>query len=136
MPGTDRRASRIFESALELRPVTDGAETATANETAVAFDARIIEEYKAVIHVTALDFTTTDESYIFDISVSDAQGGTFTKVATLPDIGSADALGIYEVPLSGSLVDALDADADWIRVGVTLAGTSPSVTYGCFLTKV
>ena len=128
--------ARIYDNALELRDVADGAETSTANETAINFDCRIIEEYKAVINVTAMDFTTGDESYVFDISVSDLVGGTFTKIAQLPDIGSATGTGTYEIPLSGQLAAQLDADSDWIRIGCTLAGTTPSITYGAYLTKV
>lgn len=134
MPVT-KRTQRIYDANLVLRDIDDGAETATANETAINVEAINLEEFKAVIHVTALDFTTGDETYVFDISVSDLVGGTFTKVATLPDIGSATATGIYEIPLSGALVQGLDSDADWIRVGATLGGTTPSVTYGAFLTK-
>lgn len=135
MAGTDRRAFRTFDANLELRDIDDGAETSSADETAVAFDCRNIGAYKAVFHITAIDFTTGDESYVLDISVSDTSGGTYTKVATMPDIGAATSTGIYEVPLSGELVDALDSDAAFIRCGATLGGTTPSITYGCYITK-
>jgi hypothetical protein len=131
-----RRTDDIFDVDLELRDVADGAETSTANETAIAFDVLNVEEYKAVFYVTAMDFATTDETYVFDISVSDTSGGTYTKIATLPDIGSADGTGKYEVALSGALAQGLDSDAAFIRCGATLGGTTPSITYGCYLTKV
>jgi hypothetical protein len=126
-------SARIFDKALELRNVADGAETSTANEAAINVDVLNMGEFKAVLNVTAIDRTTGDETYVFDISVSDASGGTFTKVATLPAI---TAVGTYEIPLSGELVRQHDDDADWVRVGCTLGGTSPSITYGAFLTKV
>ena len=134
------RTQRIIDTLLELRDITDGAETATANETGISFDCRKIGEFKAIINVTAIDGTTGDETYAFDISVSDLVGGTYTKVATTPALNGSTWDGSVpfnlEIPLSGPNCEQLDADSDWIRVGCTLAGTTPSVTYGAFLTKV
>lgn len=132
------RTQRIIDTALMLRDIADGAETSTANETAISFDCRKIGEFKAIINITAVDGTTGDETYAFDISVSDLVGGTFTKVATLPALVGQNLTAplVLEIPLSGPGCEQLDADSDWIRIGCTLAGTSPSITYGAFLTKV
>ena len=125
------RAHRTFDKALELRNVADGAETATANETAISFEARKLKEYVAELFITACDGSSGDETYVFDISVSDLQAGTFTKVAQVP--WTRGTTGKLTIPLSGDIAQQLDNDSDWIRVGCTLAGTTPSITYGAYL---
>lgn len=128
------RVSQIYDTALALR--TSGtAITSTTSATGVAFDVRKIEDYKAVIQYSGMDFTTGDESYIFSIEVSDLVGGTYTKIATMPNIGSATAAGRLDIPLNGKIAELLDADSAFIRVTATLAGTTPSIDYDCFLTK-
>ena len=128
------RVSQIYDTALVLR--TSGtAETSTASETGVAFDVRKIEDYKAVVQYSGMDYTTTDESYVFSIEVSDLVGGTYTAIATMPDIGGTQGTGRLDIPLNGKIAELLDADSAFIRVTATLGGTSPSIDYDCFLTK-
>lgn len=129
------RTQKIYDTDLVLRE-SGSAETSTAAETGIAFDCRKIGAYKAVIQFSGLDYTTNDETYVFSIGVSDVVGGTYTSIATLPDVGSSTAAGTLEIPLSGSIAENLDADSDFIQVKVTLGGTTPSVDYDCFLTKV
>lgn len=130
------QAARTFDGNLELRDVADGAETATANETAVNIEVRKQEAFECIVYVTAIDSTTGNETYVFHVDVSDAVDGTFVVVATLPDIGPGGTnggTGVYRIPLSGKHINDLDADADWIRVGCTLGGATPSITYGAYL---
>lgn len=127
------RVKQIYDADLVLR-AAGSAETATASETGIAFDVRKIADYKAVIQYSGMDFTTTDETYVFSIEVSDLVGGTYTAIATMPDIGSATAAGRLDIPLSGKIAELLDADSAFIRVTATLGGTSPSIDYDCFLT--
>jgi hypothetical protein len=128
------RVSQIYDADLVLR--TSGtAETSTASETGVEFPVRKIEGYKAVIQYSGLDFTTGDETYVFSIEVSDVVGGTYTAIATMPDIGSATASGRLDIPLNGKIAEELDADSAFIRVTATLGGTTPSIDYDCFLTR-
>lgn len=132
------RDTGVLDTLLELRDITDGAETSTAAETGVSFPVRKIGGYKAVMNVSAIDYTTTDETYSFQIQVSDVVGGTYTTIAELGTgvvLGSAGAAR-YELPLSGNLAAEIDADSAFIRVQATLAGTTPSITYGCHLEKM
>lgn len=128
------RTQRIYDTALSLR-ASGTAITATASGTGIAFPVRQIGDYKAVVAYNGMDYTTGDESYIFSIEVSDVVGGTYTKIATMPNIGSATASGFLDIPLNGKIAEELDADSAFIRVTATLAGTTPSIDYDCFLTK-
>jgi hypothetical protein len=128
------RVSNIYDADLVLR-ASGSAETSTASETAIAFPVRKIGDYKAVIVYSGLDFTTGDESYVWTVEVSDTSGGTYTAIATTPDMGSATAAGRLDVPLNGKIAEQLDADSAFVRVTATLGGTSPSVDYDCYLTK-
>ena len=129
------RASRIYDGDLALR--TSGtAITTTTSATGIEFPVRNINEYKAVVAYNGMDFTTTDESYVFSIQISDVVGGTYTILATVPDIGSATASGFLDIPLNGKLAEQIDSDSAFIRVTATLGGTTPSIDFDCWLTKV
>ncbi len=130
-----RREYRTLDKNLELRDNADGAETSSASEAAIKFAVRKIGMYKAVVILSAVDVADTDETYVFNIEVSDASGGTYTSIASLSFAAGAAQTGSYDIPLSGQLAEQLDADAEYIRVTATLGGTTPSVTYGCYLTK-
>lgn len=128
------RVSQIYDTALVLR-ASGTPITATTSETGIAFPVRHIGAYKAVIQYSGMDFTTTDETYVFSIQVSDLVGGTYTSIATMPNIGSATSSGRLDIPLNGKIAEELDADSAFIRVTATLGGTTPSIDYDCFLTK-
>ena len=128
------RVSQIYDAALVLR-TAGSTETSTASETGVAFDVRKIGDYKAVIQYTDMDFGATNETYVFSIEVSDLVGGTYTAIATMPDIGGAQGSGRLDIPLNGKIAELLDSDSAFIRVTVTLGGTTPIIDYDCFLTK-
>lgn len=130
------RNAGVFDSLLELRDIADGAETSTAAETGVAFECRKIGAYKCKLYVSAAKVSAADETYVFNVEVSDAVGGTYTAIAELNFAAAALAAGEFEIPLSGVLADQMDADADFVRIKCTLGGTSPSVTYGAYLTKM
>jgi hypothetical protein len=129
------RVARIYDDALVLRD-SGTAITTTTSQTGIEFGVRKVEEYKAVIAYSGMDFTTTDETYVFSIEVSDLVGGTYTAIATMPDIGGTQGSGTLDIPLNGKIAEQLDADSAFIRVTATLGGTSPSIDYDCWLTKV
>lgn len=121
-----------FDKQLELRNVADGAETATATETGFAFAARMAGDFKAIVFVTALDTTTGDETYVLTVETDSVAAFNDTPV----EVGRAAVTqtGVYEIPMSASQITKLDADAAAIRVKATLSGTTPSITYGAYLT--
>lgn len=126
-----------LDTLLELRDITDGAETATAAETGISFPCRKIGGYKAVFNISAIDYTTEDETYVLSIGVSDVVAGTYTTIASIASATIiANLTGRLELPLSGNLAQEFDSDSDWIQVKATLGGTTPSITYGCHLEEM
>ena len=108
------------------------AVTTTTSETGISFAVRHIEEYKAVVSYSGAVATGT---YTFSVQVSDLVGGTYTTIADVVAT-PANASDRFDIPLSGKIAEQLDADSAFIRVTATLGGTSPSVDYDCFITKV
>lgn len=127
-------SATVFDKALELRNVADGAETATASETGIAFDVRFAPTIMWELFVTAIDAVSTDETYVFTLEVSDLVGGTYTEIAkhVWP---RGKGVGRVGIPINGSVAAFQDTDSDWVRVTATLGGTTPSITYGSFLSK-
>ena len=125
---------QVFDKLLELRAISDGAITATGSTTGISLDVRMLPVCDWVIYVSALDFTTTDETYVFTLQASDLVGGTYTTIATHTWPGARGA-GRVHIPINADMFTIADADCDWVRVTATLAGTTPSLTYGSFLAK-
>jgi len=122
----------IFDVGLQLRDVAAAARTATGSDTGVAMAVRFLPQCDWVINVTALDATSTDETYVFTLEVSDLVGGTYTKIAehVWP---RGHGVGQMHVPLNGDMSSFQDADSKFVRTTATLGGTTPSVTFGSFL---
>lgn len=119
------------DALLLLRDIADGAETATATEAAVDFIAGDHDDFKVIVHVSAVDTADADETYNLAIEVdADTDFSTPVAVGTL----AISATGIYEIPLSKAKVENLEAGAVKMRAKMTIGGTSPSVTYGAYLT--
>ncbi len=121
-----------FDKQHELRDVADGAETATAAETGKALALRMAGDFKAVFYVTALDTANADETYVLSVE-TDASAAFSGTPVEIGDV-TISAPGVYEVPLSGQQIEQVDPDAAAIRCVATLGGTTPSITYGCYLT--
>lgn len=120
-----------FDKQLELRNIADGAETSTAAETGITFAARMAGDFKAIVYVSALDETTGDETY--SVAIETDSVAAFTGSPVTIATTTITAPGVYEIPLSAGQIAGLDADAAAIRCKATLAGTTPSITYGCYL---
>ena len=121
-----------FDKQLELRDISDGAETSTQTETGIALPVRYAGDFKAVFYVSDVDTANADETYELEILVADTVSnlaGSGVSVATFP----VTAKGVFELPMSGRQIEALDADAGAITVKANLGGTTPSITYGCVL---
>lgn len=135
---------RMYDAAaaVELRDVTDGAETSSAAETGVSLnkgsaywqnDQTPYDFLMAVVNVTACDDGNADETYELYLEVDSelAFGDSPVKVAKL-DV-TRGFTGLLEIPVSREVIDKLDPNAEFIRIGATLGGTSPSITYGAWL---
>jgi hypothetical protein len=117
-----------FDKQLELRNVADGAETSTATETGIAFDALMAGDFKAIIYVTAVAATGT-KAISIETDSEVAFGDSPVSIASATITG----IGVYELPMSASQIAKLDPNAAAIRAKATLGGTTPSVTYGAYL---
>ena len=78
----------------------------------------------------AADFTTTDETYQFDIQTDDNVGfSSATVIASRAILAAALTLGSFHV-----LVLPKDTSAErFLRMNYTLAGTTPTVTISAHL---
>jgi hypothetical protein len=112
----------IFDKQNELK--ASAAVTASSDETLILCQPRKMGNRAVVVlNVSAVSGTTpTLAPYI---NVSPTVGGTKTKVAQLPVI---NAVGRYEIPLSGRLVEQHVPTAEALGIGWTVGGTTPSFT--------
>ncbi len=124
----------IFDNALALKASGSAAITATTNETGIAFGIRYAQPCSWVICVTALDAASTDETYVFNLQVSDVVGGTYTTIATHTWPRSVSR-GKVAIPISAHAAVFQDPDSKFVRVSATLGGTTPSLTYFSYITK-
>lgn len=143
------RAIYDADAAVLLRDVADGAETSTATETAVSLnelDTAFWQDGNEIpyglievgVHITAIDRTTGDETYTFDLIVDDTSNMSDTPkvVASLTGITTA---GFYTMYVDSKNIPLIDSDTSgtdkWIAIKATLGGTTPSVTYGAWMAK-
>lgn len=122
-------ARRTYDHALLLQAST--TDTSTDASTPLNFDVRA-GSFDVVVDVSAITADDGDETYVFSVDVSDASGGTYTKVVALPNI-RAIGTGRYVIAVDAALVQKLDADAEYIKVTATLGGTTPSITWSAFI---
>ena len=134
LPNTAQRRAYHFDSELELRDYNAAALSATGSETGVAFEVRSIDVAKVVVHHAAIGGTLDGSNYwTVSVEISDLVGGTYTEIASTGAL-TADATEL-ELPISGSMAEALDADAAFIRVTATETGTTAgNLTYGAYIT--
>jgi hypothetical protein len=138
------------DSAVVLRNVADGAETATATETGISLneldtaewdDGKVIP-YGVIavqIYVTANDNTTGDETVTLALLVDDVAAMSDTPVVVwqqLLPVGFTGAITAYVDAKTIPLVDTDSSGSDkFLAIRATLAGTTPSVTYGAWIAK-
>ena len=119
--------SATFDKSTELK--AQAAVTTSSDETLVLLAPRKLgDRAKVVVNVSAVSGTSpTLAPYI---NVSPTVGGTKTKVAQLQAI---NAVGQYEIPISGRLVESLVPTAEAIGIGWTVGGTTPSFTVEAYI---
>lgn len=132
-----------------LRDVADGAETSTAIETSIALN-ELDSAYwhggeipngilQVMIHVTAIDGTTGDETYTLALIVDDVAAMNDSPVAVWSQAIADDFTGVLYAYVDSKNIPALDTDSSgtekYIAIRATLAGTTPSITYGAYIVK-
>lgn len=146
------KVSAMFDAAADvlLRNGSDGAETATATETAVSLheldtaywhDGEIpYGVFEVAVSVSAIDNTTGDETYTIDIVVDDTSNMSDTPrvVASLPLV--TKQTGFYRMFVDSKNIPKLDTDTSgtdkWLAIKATLGGTTPSITYSAWMSRV
>ena len=137
----------IMDVGLQLRDVADGAESSfPADETGLALDlipqhpdgaednSGIDYRFKAVFHNIAATGSPTTVTFSVDVDSLVAFSDTPVEVGSRVWNGTETEL---EIILDTNDINVLDANAAAIRSSVAVSGgTSPTVTYGCYLTKV
>lgn len=138
------KVSREFDAAaaITLRDIADGAETADASEAGVLLNLLTDaywdndEQPNGIVlinvHVSAFDFTTGDEVYDLYFEVDTASN--FPSAKEVARIKTVPGVGYYQVPVSRQLIEALEAGATHIRARLDVTGTTPSITYGAWMT--
>lgn len=128
---------RIVDALALLREHTPTAITSTTSEVGkLIYPTMQIEYYKAVIDIGTFDNTTTDETYVITIEIASTLNSTYNVIATLSSdiIKNGGANKTYMLPLSGYYNNYINSNSAYMRVTATLGGTSPSLTYGAFIT--
>lgn len=146
-------ASRVKEqfdaaSSVTLRNVSSGAVTSTTTETGITLNelrTAYWHNYEVpngvmeiAVHVTALDTTSGDETYTISLLVDDVTGLNNSPVAI--DAFPVTATGVYTRYINSADIPNLDSDHNgtgkYLAVKATLAGTTPSITYGAWIAGV
>lgn len=129
----------IFDADLELE--ASNTRTADGYGTALAYALDAVYPYNTEHHallpvvfdVSAIDTTDTDETYALLVQVDTASGFSSPKTVVNQVI---TATGRYIFVLDLSTVAKIEEGAAYIRSGVDVGGTTPSITYAAFLTKL
>jgi len=151
MAANSSRVSSILdtEASVTLRNIADGAETSTAIESAISLSELDLAYwhsneiphgvFEVAVHITALDNTTGDETYVLDLIVDDvaAMNDTPRVVSSVPLV--AKQTGFYKIFVDSKNIPLADTDSSgtdkWLAIRATLSGTTPSITYGAWISR-
>lgn len=151
MAATASRVSSILdtEASVTLRNIADGAETSTAIETSISLSELDLAYWHAgeiphgvfevAVHITALDNGTGDETYVLDLIVDDvsAMNDTPRVVSSVPL--AAKQTGFYKIFVDSKNIPLADTDGSgtdkFLAIRATLGGTTPSITYGAWISR-
>lgn len=130
-------------STVSLRAKSAAALTADTNGDALVLDA--LEGYwntngeladktfAVVIHVTALDTSSADETYAINLQAGPVGFASNVVIGTLPSITKT---GQYVILVDINTVKALKADAAAIRLVTDVGGTTPSIDFYAWISGV
>lgn len=139
----ESKVKYTYDDALKLKAIGSAAITVTETTAKVGFD-RIangrgdiagrygVGSFDVVVHVTALDHTTGDETYSLAFTSYDANGANpvtqETILFTIADIGTTKVFKFDTATLQ-----QWDTDGAQLGIVVTLAGTTPILQYWAFI---
>ena len=133
----------MFDKSREVRPLGQAAITATGyigtqwdQGDAVATDIAV------VINVEAVDIANSDETYTFRLVGSNQANRSDAQVLDILEIGDAAALSIETVDVAAGdqfvmrgRSERRDLHFRYVDLHLTVGGTTPSITFGAFVTK-
>lgn len=149
MPANSSRSKFLIDVDPNVVLKTPGTVTSTTIETSVPLN-ELDDAYwqdgeipksniRAVVHVTAMDRTTADETYVLDLIVDDASAQNDSPVVIASLTLTGKPVGVYEILADPDNIPKLDADTSgsekYLAIRATLGGTTPSITYGAWLAK-
>lgn len=143
------RVAAVFDAdaSVLLRAFTAGAITSTATETAVPLhelkgaywqDGDEIPHgvFDVWVDVQSFDHTTGDETYTFALVVDDTSGLSDSPVVLFSVLLPA-AVQVYRFCLDSKTIALLNPDHSgtdqWLAARMTLAGTTPSISYAAWI---
>jgi hypothetical protein len=138
-----------FDSLLELESGDTANTTVGNNPSEVVFDLQALveaywdnnelgtaEEFAIQLIITACDAGSGDETYRFDVQVDSVSDFSDTPVTVVFYTHTRGVLGEFEILVAREHIEALDADAAFLRLNVVAGGTTPSITYQAFVAPV
>lgn len=121
------------ESTVLLKADGSAAITATAS-TVVDVDVSMGGTFAVAINVEAFDVANADETYVFSVVGQDSAGSNDVTLATL---GAIAETGEHLVLIDAeTAVKLAGASTKKLKLTATLAGTTPSLTYSAWVTRV
>lgn len=92
-------------------------------------------KFDVVVHITAADFQTGDETYALQVQTTDAAGANAVTHHTIAV--TADMVGkTIEVTIHPDSMAKVDVDAAKLRLNADVGGTTPSLTYWAFASQL
>lgn len=138
-----------FDSLLELESGDTANTTVGNNASESYFDLQALteaywdnnelgcpEEFAIQIIVTACASAGGDETYRFDVQVDSVSDFSDSPVTVCFYTHTRGVLGEFEILVDRALIEALDANAAYLRLNVVAGGAAPSITYQAFVAPV
>lgn len=118
------------DSVLQLQ--ASATKTATFSGTAVDLGSGFAasgagQPMQANVSFSAADFTTGDETYTFTLEHSDSSGSGFTACSAAVSSGVSATVAAAAIAVGGFVAKR------YVRLTMTAAGTTPSITYQAYL---
>jgi hypothetical protein len=127
-----RQVESIYDTALELRSLGATAITSSTNETAIAFNPRLDDDFVVKIpHADVSSYTAGSAEWSVAVQVATTSGGTYYTVGSVTLKGTATT---REVAISSKSVSDILSTAAYMRVAATKTGSPGGLTYGAFIT--
>lgn len=128
---TMNRRAVEFDKELELRAYSASALSATGSGTAIALKAVAYDDFACRINSAAYtSFAAGTAQWDVAVQASTTSGGTYKTIGSVTLDGTQKE---YEIALSGVMIEAIVAGAEYIRVTATKTGSPGNLTYGAYL---